>query len=312
MSAAATAVTVFHPVADPQRFESWLADMTTCAGAAEGFVASRAAAYDDPTLDPAALVIFRTEDLLHRWLDGPECREVLRRGQALGFWARSSDLVLVEGDLPPDGVSVFMQSVAPGKEADFTATQAELAARAAVFPGGEGTIVFPASAGGEWMSIVRFRRDHQLDAWLQSRERADVLPAVRQNLTRNFSETALTTAYGSTVRTDKGQTRVTPGWKVAMVVLLTLYPAVMLLSRFLAPDLADLGAHPWLATFISNVSSVAVLQWVLMPTASKAFRRWLDPVDGAGLWVSLAGAAVIVACYAATLLVFAQVRVLQF
>ena len=41
-------------------------------------------------------------------------------------------------------------------------------------------------------------------------------------------------------------------------------------------------------------------------------RRWLDPVDGAGLRISLRGAAVAVIVYAASLTAFATVEWLQY
>jgi antibiotic biosynthesis monooxygenase (ABM) superfamily enzyme len=50
-----------------------------------------------------------------------------------------------------------------------------------------------------------------------------------------------------------------------MLVLLGLYPTVMVLSRFLGSALDRLGAAPWLTLFISNVTSVVLLQWVLVP-----------------------------------------------
>ena len=53
--------------------------------------------------------------------------------------------------------------------------------------------------------------------------------------------------------------------------------------------------------------SVALMQWWLMPTVSSWCGRWLDPVDGAGLRISLRGAAVAVIVYAASLTVFATV-----
>jgi antibiotic biosynthesis monooxygenase (ABM) superfamily enzyme len=40
------------------------------------------------------------------------------------------------------------------------------------------------------------------------------------------------------------------------------------------------------------------MQWWLMPAVSRPLRRWLDPVDGAGARISLAGAAVVIMLYA--------------
>ena len=67
-----------------------------------------------------------------------------------------------------------------------------------------------------------------------------------------------------------------------MLVLLVLYPTVMTLSRFLGPVLDDLGAEPWLSMWLSQIVSVGLMTWFLMPLVTGWFRRWLDPVDGAG------------------------------
>jgi hypothetical protein len=54
------------------------------------------------------------------------------------------------------------------------------------------------------------------------------------------------------------------------------------------------------------------MTWLLMPLVTGWFRRWLDPVDGAGTRLSLIGAAVVVGVYAVTLTVFASLTWLQF
>lgn len=312
MGTSATAITVFHPVTDIQGFDEWFPGLLASAQAAEGFVSSRVSVHNDPRLDLAVAVTFGTQDLLDDWLDSPGRKLVLADGESRGFWPQTSDLVFVEGSVPPAGVGVFLHSVVLGKETDFEAAQRRIIEATAAFPGNEGTVVFPPDLAGEWMSVVRFRTGHQLSAWLQSQERAEALPAVRASLTRNFSEVSSTTPFGSTVRTENGQTTITPGWKTVMLLLLPLYPTAMLLSRFLGPPLDRLGAEPWLVLFVSNVISVALLQWPLMPLASAVFRRWLDPVEGAGWRVSLIGAAVLVVLYAATLLLFASVKSLQY
>jgi hypothetical protein len=64
--------------------------------------------------------------------------------------------------------------------------------------------------------------------------------------------------------------------------------------------------------WLSEVASVSALQWLLMPFAARRMRRWLDPVDGAGWFVSLRGALVVAAVYAVTLAIFATVTWLQY
>lgn len=49
-----------------------------------------------------------------------------------------------------------------------------------------------------------------------------------------------------------------------------------------------------------------------MPLTARGFRRWLDPVDGTGWRIGLAGAAAVVALYVLSLVLFATVPWLQY
>jgi antibiotic biosynthesis monooxygenase (ABM) superfamily enzyme len=154
--------------------------------------------------------------------------------------------------------------------------------------------------------------DDQLAAWSNSDERARRLEQLRTHLTKDFDTLSVDAPFGSILRIDHGRPRVTPMWKTAMLVLLVLYPTVMTLSRFLGPVLKDLGAQPWLSMWLSQIVSVAVLTYALMPLATRLFARWLDPIDGASVKVSMLGALAVIAVYAATLWLFAAVQWLDF
>ncbi|WP_330233989.1 antibiotic biosynthesis monooxygenase [Nocardia sp. NBC_00508] len=312
MNAAATAVTLFHRPADDADFRAWLARMTEIAETAEGFVGAAVAVSEDPQLEPGFSITFRSEQLLHHFLDSSERARSLSEGESLGFRRKSSDLIIVEGGLPPPGTGIFRHSVARGKETEFAATEARLVAASSTFPGFEGAALFPSGEGGRWFSVLRFRTGSQLTDWMRSDDRAAALPELRSKLTEDFTVDAHTTPFGSTMRTIDGQTKMTPTWKIAMLVLLVLYPTVMTLSRFLGPVLDRAGAAPWLAMWLSQIVSVGLMSYVLSPAVAARFRRWLDPIDGAGLRISAAGAAVIVVLYALTLLLFASVTWLQY
>jgi antibiotic biosynthesis monooxygenase (ABM) superfamily enzyme len=308
----ATATTVFHPARDGQGFDEWLTGVAASARAARDFVAAAASVHDQPRFDWALAVTFGSEDALHAWLDSPDRAHILADGESRGFWRSSTDLVIVDGSEPPPGVSAFQHNVVTGREADFHTTQAELISASSDFPGYEGTALFPPGVGQQWLSVVRFRTPAQLSEWLYSAQRRAVLGELRSSLAGEFARVSSTTPFATTVRTENGRTLMTPDWKSAMVVLLVLYPIVMVLSRFMGPVLDGWGAEPWLVVWLSNVVSVSALQWWLMPSISKPFRRWLDPVDGAAVRISLIGAGVIVAGYALTLVVFATVKWLQY
>lgn len=308
---AATAVTIFHPVEDSDDFGRWLSELREAASSAEGFL-SGSSSVRDAELDWATAVTFASEDLLHAWLDSSAREVVVKAGQAQGYWCRTTDLVLGEGIEAPPGVSAFRRDVAAGREADFRTIQDRLASASSQFPGYEGTVVLPPDVGNEWLSILRFRTAPQLEAWLRSPEREEALPGLQSSLTKGFAAVSSTTPFATTVRVQHGRTLMTPNWKSAMLVLLVLYPTVMVLSRFFGPILDDAGAQPWLTLWVSQIVSVSALQWWLMPTVSRPFRTWLDPVDGAGLRISAIGAAVVIVGYAVTLALFASITWLQY
>jgi uncharacterized protein len=308
----AIAVTIFHPGADPEFFDAWGADVQSAAAAARGFAAFAVSNHRDAPLDWAIAVTFEMEDSLHEWLDGARWKALVGRGAERGLLRLSSDLVIIDGAVLPSGVGIVSSSVSEGMEADFIAAHERLTKAASEFSGYEGTVVFPPGASGEWRSLIRFRTEPQLAAWLRSPKRAEVLPPVRSSLTRDLSVFAQTTPLGTTVRTVDGKTKMTPSWKTAMLLLMVLYPLAMLQSKFVAPVIGKLGAEPWLSVWLGQVVSVVLMQWLLMPTVSSWCRRWLDPVDGAGLRVSLRGAGVAMIVYIASLTLFATVEWLQF
>jgi uncharacterized protein len=296
-----TAVLVFHPGGDGP-FSEW-ANAVTADATAAGCVACRVSLVEG-SFEPAVAVTFAGTTELDAWLDRAD---VLGAGR----WLLAAPAVVLAPDqTPPAGIAAFRHQLVAGKTAEFLESQRELAGAARGFSGYEGTVLFV--DGEEALSVLRFRTDRHLAGWMSSGQREAALPGLRSSLTAEFAPVSGTTAFGTTVRSDGGRMLMTPNWKSVMLVLLVLYPTVMLLSRFLGPVLDSLGAEPWLSLWLSQVISVTAMQWWLMPWASKPFRRWLDPVDGAGRRSSLAGAAVILLLYAATLLLFDSVTWLQF
>jgi hypothetical protein len=78
------------------------------------------------------------------------------------------------------------------------------------------------------------------------------------------------------------------------MVLVGLYPTIVLLSL----GITELwpGAKLWWGVLLSNVISVGLLTWVVMPLANRALRFWIAPdpqaasrrLDSLGLAVSIA------------------------
>lgn len=308
----AAVVLSFSSAGDRQAFAEWSRRTVEAARTAQGFLSSRVG-MEATELDWSIALTFDAEEHLHRWLDGTERRALLAEGRALGVNPIGADVIVVPGRSPGTGVEVFRHPVTPGREPEFVAVQRRLRELTGTFPGYEGTALLrPGEEGGDWVSVLRFRTDHQLSAWMDSEQRQQALPTLRSQLSKDFSVVTRSTPFGSIVRVEDGATKITPNWKSAMLVLLVLYPTVMTLSRFLGPVLDGAGASPWLSMWLSQIVSVALMTWIFMPAVTGWFRRWLDPSSGAGSRVTLIGVLVILAVYLATLTLFATVPWLQF
>ncbi len=314
MGRAATALVIYR--VDPVRVESvraWQHELDAAAARFAGFTESRVTVPANLADDWAASVTFTNERRLRAWLAGVERAVLLARGAEVGVVDAVPAIVLVEDESPPVGVAVFTHRVVAGREEAFRAVEHDLNLAGREFHGYLGSVsLAPSSTEGLWMSVVRFDSDSDLQLWVTSPRRAELLPRLRAQLQEDFGQYTRNTPFGSIVRVDSSGTSVTPLWKTAMVVLLVLYPVVMLLSRFLVPLLSDAGADPGLALWMSQVVSMVLLTYLCMPYATKAFRWWLDPADGADLRTSIKGAVVIVLLYLITLAIFLSIKDLQF
>ncbi|CAN5159344.1 antibiotic biosynthesis monooxygenase [soil metagenome] len=293
----ATGVVLLH-AAPPDRLQFWRAQVADAAGAMPGFVSLRLSSTGG-SLANAAAITFDTAEHLHDWLDSPGF-DAAFSGDIL---RKSSVLLLVDGDRLPPGTAVFRHDVIPARTQEFVATEQEIAAATATFPGFDSLILLPPLPGEQqWVSILKLHTDEQLSAWLTSEVRAQRVPQLRSHLVKDFTIDA---PFGSILRIEDGRPRVTPKWRTAMLILLVLYPTAMTVTHVVAPWWNGLGAHPWLSTWLTQILCVAAMTYALMPQATRRFARWLDPVEGASLRVSVVGTLVVLAVYAVCLSIFA-------
>lgn len=303
----ATAVVLLHPT-PADRLTTWFEQVREVAAAMPGFEALRLA-HTGGHLATAAAITFDTADHLGAWLDSPCHEQAFSDANALGVLRKSAVLLLGDGRRLPPGTAVFRHDVIVERTPAFIAAELEIAAATAAMPGFDSLILLPPLAGQQlWTSILSFHTDDQLSAWLASDVRAERVPHLRANLTKDFSIDA---PFGSILRMQDGRPRVTPRWRTAMLIVLVLYPTAMVVTRFVAPLWVHMGAHPWLSTWLTQILCVGAMTYALMPFATRKFSRWLDPVAGSSRRVSLAGALIVLAVYAVWLLLFAWVPWLQ-
>jgi hypothetical protein len=80
-----------------------------------------------------------------------------------------------------------------------------------------------------------------------------------------------------------------PGWKMALCVVLGLYPTVMLLSMTVGRVTDRWGLA--LSMLVGNALSVSILQWGVMPVLTRLLKTWLQANDAANPRLMLGGLA---------------------
>jgi antibiotic biosynthesis monooxygenase (ABM) superfamily enzyme len=307
----ATALIPFHDVPE-QVFEEWFHQVRDAAEQSPGHRHTSPAEH----AQRAVAFTFDTERSLHRWLDSPEWAQALKGGEHQGIRREFSDLVIVEGQVPPTGTAMFRHRVEQRNVDGFIDAQRTLMELNEAAPGYEFAVLFGprslADGTDEWSAVLKFRTDESLAEWIDSPDREGALAGLRSHLSQEYSSSFEHNTFGSIMRVTDGKPTITPEWKVAMMVLLVLYPTVMTLSRFVGPVLDGWGADPWLSMWLSQILSVSLLTYVLMPFATWVFGFWLDPDRGSSARASVIGALTVCVLYGLTLTVFASVRWLQF
>jgi hypothetical protein len=208
--------------------------------------------------------------------------------------------------LPSPVSAVISTRIKPGQERAYRAWEQRIAAAQSRAPGFQGYRFEPPVPGVQdhWLAILRFDTEANLQAWLDSPERHDLLREAAP-FTEEFHARVVRTGF------DQWFPVPTPGapspavWKQNMLVLLIIYPVVFLFGHFVqTPLLTGRAALPFaVALFIGNVASVLLLNY-LVPWTSNRFSWWLQPVGANVRRIDIAGTALVVALYTATVLVF--------
>lgn len=291
----------YYRTEDVSAFAYFARQVEADAKTAPGYRAFQMSITTSPVLEQAMAVHFADESSAHAWLD---LAAPMLNGK--GFLRSGLELFVDDAPRAP-WVLLVREVVAAGKEEAFVETAERLAELESARAGYEGSSVFPPADGEEtWATVVRFRREQHVTDWLASPELGRVLPEREAQVTGG-SQVTTATSFASTVRVADGKAQVTPEWKTAMIVLLVIYPAAILLTKFLNPWLFGVVPQPWLALFINMVITVVLLTWVLMPVSARLLRRWLDPV--ATRTTTLWGTIGVCAGYAVLLTIFSAVGI---
>lgn len=263
-------------------YRRWQDEVTAAAAVFPGYLGTEATDLGQDEGDSTVIYRFDTVDNLNTWLTS-ETREILlRRGSEL-FDESASQQVLVggSGDNMRFVTVVVSHTVRQEDEAEFLDWQRRLTEAEKRFPGFSGSELFRPVPGvkDDWTAVYRFATSAELERWLASTERAELLRQGERF--QDFQLRKITNAFGSWFSFDAGgaESAGPPSWKTALSVLVGLYPTVVLLT--LAISKLWKGAPLWASLLLGNILSVSLLTWVVMPVVTHALRFWLAPADAA-------------------------------
>lgn len=179
--------------------------------------------------------------------------------------------------LPPgsDLIMVISQKIAPEKSQAFLDWQKLMTEASSKFHGYERTEVFPPEEGlhEEWITLVRFDSKTNLDNWISSKARAELNARFNQE----FGEFKMRRiGQGFDMWLQPSQVVKIPSWKMAMTILVALYPTLLFLQALITFPLFSNFPHVW-KMLASIVLSVSAMQWLVVPFTVKYLKWWHYP-----------------------------------
>jgi antibiotic biosynthesis monooxygenase (ABM) superfamily enzyme len=209
------------------------------------------------------------------------------------------------GVLPSPASVVISTRIRPGQELAYRAWEQRIAAVQSKAPGFQGYRFEPPVPGvqDDWLAILRFDTEANLQAWLDSPERHKLLQDANP-FTEEFHARIVRTGFDQWFPIPACGAAPPAVWKMNMLVLLMLYPIVFLFGFFVqTPFLTGRGLPFAIALFIGNIVSVVLLSY-LVPWMAERFSWWLQPAGAHPRRLEVAGAALVAALYAMMLLAF--------
>lgn len=280
-------------------FVDWQADFNTKIANASGFVSLEFLSPSDQQKSWMIVQRFANSETSTAWRNSNEYKSLIDQLKTLIVNKEVKEIESDESGEKGNITEVIVTEVSPGMEEDFRAWSAKIHQVEAKFPGFRGVYLqSPEGKNKNWITLLQFDTMENLDRWLQSSERQQVLKESSQFISALESHRVISPFAGWFASIAKfGE--LPPVWKQTMLVLLVLFPIVVMEIKFLLPLFSSLNSS--LATFISNALSVVLISFPMMPIAIKFLGWWLSAHS---LKITIGGTLLIVLLYLAEIALF--------
>lgn len=282
-------------------FINWQARLNALIAAFPGFISLEFLSPSEQHPNWLIVQRFSNNAAAVSWHQSEQYKQLLNELQNLATEDGIKESTTDESDLREGVTEMFITEISPEREQEYRLWTAKIHQVEAKFPGFRGVYVqSPKESGGRhWITLLQFDTMKNLDQWLDSSERKELLK--ESNSLISFIEShRVISPYAGWFASIAKVGEVPPAWKQAMVVLLVIFPIVMLELKFLSPHTQALDMS--LATFIANAISVTLLTFPFMPIAIWFLKWWLSPQQQNYIWISILGT--IVVCFLYLLEIF--------
>jgi uncharacterized protein len=314
MSDAATSVSIVTQTCvrpeSADAFARWQGETSTVISSFPGFIEQRLMPPHPPLqVDWVILQRFVSLEDAKRWLGSSERQS--RIEGATPMLVGRDDVHIVRDDASAARtapVSAVMSTrVKPGMEAEYLKWEQKVAAAQSKAAGLQGYRFEPSVPGvqEDFVAILRFDSEANLQAWLESPQRRQLLDEAAP-LTAEFHTRMAQSGFEQWFRDATPEGAPAPAaWKMNMIVLLTLYPVVFLWGLLVGTPILTraLSLNFPVALFIGNAFSV-ILTSYLVPWTATRLSWWLTPPKPGRTLVHLQGASLLVAAYLIMILLF--------
>jgi len=260
-----------------QAFETWQSNMNREAAKYPGFIAAEV---NPPTaVQPDWVIVYRFDSIanVQAWLNSATRQQLLLDAQqyfagpgtqqVIGGGARQSDSLVTV---------VVTHRVEPESVDEFLSWQDRLRVAESSFPGFRGTELFRPVEGiqEEWTALYRYNTADDLDRWLLSDERKELLAEGEKF--HDYQSRTIDNSFGNWFAFDEHGSEAPPpsNFKTSLAVWVGVYPTVMLIAL----ALWSLRLPMWFNLLIGNLLSSLALSYFVMPYfVNPLLKNWLRP-----------------------------------
>lgn len=261
-------------------FAVWLAKLHKSIASFEQFVSLEILSSQQfPKIEWTIIQRFENGEALKKWYQSEKRDELF---EELKLYLDKNDPAAFKENYQPfeeelAGVTeVFVTHILPSQIDSYREWIGKIHQAESKFPGFRRTFVQSPKdeKKGSWITLLQFDTPEQLDRWLTSKERQQLLKE-GEPFIRSLESHHVVSGFSGWFANRSELDQPPAVWKQTMLVLLVLFPIVMLELKYLSPWTKQF--NPSIATFIGNAISVSLVSWPTIPVAIYFLGWWLEP-----------------------------------